>query len=55
MIVVIVGSVSYNNSAKIGTTDAKNTMQTSADLVSEEIAASVEAARRISSASLISA
>ena len=38
-IVVIVGSVSYNNSAKIGTTDAKNTMQTSADLVSEEIAA----------------
>jgi hypothetical protein len=30
-------------------------MQTSADLVSEEIAASVEAARRISSASLISA
>ena len=35
-IVVIVGSVSYNNSAKIGTTDAKNTMQTSADLVSEE-------------------
>lgn len=30
-IVMIVGSVSYNNSAKIGTTDAKNTMQTSAD------------------------
>lgn len=50
-IVVVIGSVAYNRSVNMGTTDAKNTMQISAGLAAEEIQGKLDDFRKMAQVS----